>query len=112
MAEFGKLNFATSFNPTSAFPLDARSYFESLEAAQAAASSAVEVGSADSVYHYGETIVVVENGKATSYIIQPDKTLKPSSGIQSEEISNILVLSQEEYDSLPTHDDKTMYVIV
>ena len=33
MAEFGKLNFSVSFNPTSAFPLDARCYFETLTAA-------------------------------------------------------------------------------
>jgi hypothetical protein len=31
--DFGKLEFSVSFNPTSAFPLDARSYFESLESA-------------------------------------------------------------------------------
>ena len=38
---FGKLNFSTSFNPTSAFPIDARQYFESLTSAQAAAATAV-----------------------------------------------------------------------
>lgn len=27
MADFGKLNFAVSFNPQTAFPLDARYYF-------------------------------------------------------------------------------------
>ena len=32
--DFGKLNFSVSFNPTSAFPLDARSYFESYESAE------------------------------------------------------------------------------
>ena len=37
---FGKLNFSTSFNPTSAFPLDARCYFENLASAQAAAATA------------------------------------------------------------------------
>ena len=72
---FGKLNFSTSFNPTSAFPLDARQYFETLEAAQAAAATAVEAGSADSVYYYGMTLVVVEDSVASFYIIQPDKTL-------------------------------------
>ena len=72
---FGKLNFSTSFNPTSAFPIDARQYFESLASAQAAAATAVEAGSADSVYYFGMPLVVVEEGVATLYVIQPDKTL-------------------------------------
>ena len=72
---FGKLNFSTSFSPTSAFPIDARQYFESLTSAQAAAATAVEAGSADSVYYFGMPLVVVEEGVATLYVIQPDKTL-------------------------------------
>ena len=76
MADFGKLNFSVSFNPTSAFPIDARYYFNSYEAAQVAASSAVEVGSASGTYFYGENLVVVEDSTATLYIIQPDKSLK------------------------------------
>lgn len=75
MAEFGKLNFSVSFNPTSAFPLDARCYFESLEAAQAAAATADVAGSSTTTYYYGETFVVVENSVATLYVVQPDKTL-------------------------------------
>ena len=39
MADFGKLNFAVSFNPQTAFPLDARYYFSTLGAAQAAAAA-------------------------------------------------------------------------
>lgn len=73
--DFGKLEFSVSFNPTSAFPLDARSYFESLASAQAAAASATEVGKANSAYYIGQTLVVVENGTATFYMIQPNKTL-------------------------------------
>ena len=76
MEEFGTLNFSVAFNPTSAFPLDARSFFNSLEAAQAAAKTAKEVGSTESVYYYGQHLVVVENNSATMYIIQPDNTLK------------------------------------
>lgn len=76
MAEFGKLNFSVSFNPTSAFPLDARSYFETLTEAQAAAATAGEAGSSTTTYYYGQTLVVVESGVATLYVIQPDKTLK------------------------------------
>ena len=75
--DFGKLNFSVSLNPTSAFPLDARSYFESLESANAAAATAEEVGSKNTIYYYGQIIVVVENNLATLYIIQPDKTLAP-----------------------------------
>ena len=77
MAEFGKLNFAVAFNPQTAFPLDARYYFDSLSAAQTAAEGAVEVGSASGTYFFGQTIVVVESNVATLYVIQPDKTLKP-----------------------------------
>lgn len=77
MADFGKLNFSVSFNPTSGFPIDARYYFDTLEAAKTAAAGAVEVGSADGVYFYGMNLVVVEDNVATLYVIQPDKTLKP-----------------------------------
>lgn len=77
MADFGKLNFAVAFNPQTAFPLDARSYFDSLEAAKAAAAGAAEVGSSTSTYYFGQTIVVVDGGVATSYIIQPDHSLVP-----------------------------------
>ena len=76
MAEFGKLNFAVAFAPQTAFPLDARYYFDSLEAAEAAARSAVEVGSFTGTYFYGENVVVVTSTSATLYLIQPDKTLK------------------------------------
>ena len=82
---FGKGNRSIAFNPTSAFPLDARGYFESYEAAVAAALLAKEVGSTETVYYYGQTLVVVENDKATLYIIQPDNTLKP---IEGNEIDN------------------------
>lgn len=77
---FGKLNFSTSFNPTSAFPIDARQYFESYASAQAAAQTAVEAGSADSVYYIGMPLVVVESGVATLYVVNGDKTLKPVGG--------------------------------
>lgn len=76
MANFGKLNFAVSFNPVSAFPIDARYYFATLADAQAAAATAVEVGSSDGVYFYGENVCVVTESSADLYIIQPDKTLK------------------------------------
>lgn len=77
---FGKGNRSVAFNPTTAFPLDARSYFESYDEALAAARLAQEAGSTETVYYYGETLVVVESGVASFYIIQPDNTLTPVAG--------------------------------
>lgn len=77
---FGKLNFSVGFNPTSAFPLDVRSYFESYADAVAAAAEAVPAGSSESVYYHGQTLVVVENNKASFYIIQPNNTLTSIEG--------------------------------
>lgn len=74
---FGKGNRSIAFNPTSAFPLDARSYFESYADAVAAAASAESAGSTNTQYYYGQTLVVVEAGKASFYIIQPNNTLSP-----------------------------------
>ena len=56
--EFGKLNFAVGFNRTSAFPLDANSYFESYAAAATAVKGAAEVGSSDSAYYLGQLIII------------------------------------------------------
>jgi hypothetical protein len=66
---FGKGNRSIAFNPTSAFPLDARSYFESYEAALVAAQSAAMAGDTNTNYYFGQTVVVVENEVATLYII-------------------------------------------
>lgn len=74
---FGKGNRSIAFNPTSAFPLDARSYFESYSEAVAAAARAEAAGSTSTEYYFGQTLVVVENDKASFYIIQPNKTLSP-----------------------------------
>lgn len=62
--EFGKLNFAVGFNRTSAFPLDANSYFEDYNAAVTAVAGAAEVGSADSAYYLGQIIII--NDKSTA----------------------------------------------
>ena len=62
--DFGKLNFAVGFNRTSAFPLDANSYFEDYNAAVEAVAGAAEVGSADSAYYIGQIIIV--NDKSTA----------------------------------------------
>lgn len=74
---FGKGNRSIAFNPTSAFPLDARSYFESYQAALEAAGRAAMAGDTNTEYYFGQTVVVVEGGTATPYIIQPTKELVP-----------------------------------
>ena len=73
--EFGKLNFAIGFNRTSAFPLDANSYFENYDNAVKAAASAAEVGSADSAYYIGQLIIVRNAIGFGLYQISEDKTL-------------------------------------
>lgn len=75
MADFGKLNFSTSFNPTSAFPLDARQYFNSLALAKAAAATAEEAGSKNTVYYYGMMLMVDDGSSVKWYAIQRDRTL-------------------------------------
>lgn len=73
--DFGKLNFSTSFDPTSGFPIDARTYFESFESAQAAATTAEAAGSSSTVYYYGQILTVYEEGAVAAYQISGDKTL-------------------------------------
>lgn len=75
--EFGKLNFAVGFNRTSAFPLDANSYFESYAAAATAVRGAAEVGSADSAYYLGQLIII------------NDKTEDASKGIGLYQITGV-----------------------
>ena len=75
--EFGKLNFAVGFNRTSAFPLDANSYFESYAAAEAAVRGAAEVGSSDSAYYLGQLIII------------NDKTADVSKGIGLYQITGV-----------------------
>ena len=78
MANFNSINRAAAFNPTSAFPLDARCYFEDLNDAIAAAESAEAAGSSNTVYYYGQNLVVVDFEKKTTqyYVIEQDNTLK------------------------------------
>ena len=94
---FGTLDFAVAFNRQTAFPLDAKSYFESLELATAAAASAQEAGSSETTYYYGQTVAVVESGKATLYVIQPDNTLKEVGG---NIVINENVFAKDTYGSL------------
>lgn len=90
---FGKMDFAVSFNPLTAFPLDARSYFESYDAAVKAAEGAVEAGSADGTLYFGQILTVVENGVASQYQIQPDKSLSPIGG--AVEADDVTIVSDE-----------------
>ena len=74
--DFGKLNFAVGFNRTSAFPLDANSYFETYSDAVAAAAGAAEVGSADSAYYIGQLLIVKDAEVGVGlYQISAGKTL-------------------------------------
>lgn len=73
---FGKLNFAVGFNRTSAFPLDANSYFENYNDAVTAAAGAAEVGSADSAYYIGQLLIVKDTTEGVGlYQINAGKTL-------------------------------------
>lgn len=67
---FPKGQRAIAFDRATAFPLDANAYFESLVDAKAAVKTAEEVGSKLSAYYFGQQIAVVENDKATLYIIE------------------------------------------
>lgn len=90
--DFGVLDFAVGINRLTAFPLDPKSYFESYDAAVAAAATAEPAGSTNTAYYYGNPVVVVENGKAKIYQIQPDKTL---SGVGEEIVINENIFTKD-----------------
>lgn len=117
MSEFGKLNFSTAFNPTSAFPLDARCYFTSLEAANAAAATAEEVGSTNTVYYFGMKVMVDDGTTATWYTIQrPGVLVAEGTGAGIESVSLMVEVDGESYaldnasDPQPTEDPDTYSV--
>lgn len=70
------LGWSNSFQPNAAFPLDIRQYFGSYDAAAAAAKTAVEVGSSDSIYYFGMMLIVFDGNETTLYTIEGDKSLK------------------------------------
>lgn len=70
------MNFAVSFKPQSAFPLDSRSMFGSYNDAYVAAQSAENAGSTNTIYYFGQILTVFENGIVSHYSIQADKSLK------------------------------------
>lgn len=87
MADFGKLNFSVSFNRTSAFPLEANSYFNNYTEAEQAAQTAVEPGSADSAYYIGQTLTVADETDCNLYIIKPDQSLKQLTMLDTPDIT-------------------------
>jgi hypothetical protein len=98
MANFGKLNFSTSFNPTSAFPLDARCFFTSYEEALAAAAKAEPVGSTNTVYYYGQKLLIDDGNTATWYTIQRNGVLQPEgTGSSTESASLFVEVDGKEY---------------
>ena len=60
--------------PTSAFPIDARTYFESYDDALEAAHSAKQQVSTHTIYYYGMTLVVFEDNEVSEYLIVRDKS--------------------------------------
>ena len=118
MADFGKLNFSTSFNPTSAFPLDARCYFTSLGKAQEAAASAEEVGSTNTVYYFGQKLLVDDGESVVWYTIQRDGTLK-AEGVSGESLDTVSLMFEVDGETYaldntsepePTDDPETYSV--
>lgn len=104
--DFGKLNFSTSFNPTSAFPIDARSYFESLEAAQAAAATAEAAGSSNTTYYFGQILTVNEGGAVAAYQITNAKALqKLASTTSSGDLAGDVAELQSKVGALETAID-------
>lgn len=91
MADFGKLNFSVALDPTSAFPLDARCYFESLALAKVEAAAAAEVGNTNTKYYIGQRLLVREGGVGDPvwYTIQANGTLLADGAtISDEQIAN------------------------
>lgn len=107
--DFGKLNFSTSFNPTSAFPIDARSYFESLEAAQEAAATAEAAGSSNTTYYYGQILTVSEGGEVAAYQITNAKALqKLASTTASGDLASDVAALQSKVGALETAVNTTI----
>lgn len=71
-----KLNFSVPLSMTAALPVEYNAYFYSYESAIAAAQTAEAPGSSNTIYYYGQKIVVVDQTSADLYLIQPDKSLK------------------------------------
>lgn len=118
-----KLGWSNSFNPNAAFPLDARQYFGSYAEAEAAAATAVAVGSTESAYHYGMQLFVFDGNNAGAYLIQGDGSLKELGTTEGSttpaEIKwvgenakvNFHVLTRAAYNALATKEAGTLYFL-
>lgn len=71
-----KLNFSVPFAMTAALPVEYNAYFDDYDKAVAAALTAEAPGSSNTVYYYGQKIIVITASSADLYMIQPDNTLK------------------------------------
>lgn len=101
--DFGKLNFSTSFNPTSAFPIDARTYFESYEAAVAAAATAEAAGSSNTTYYIGQIFTIYEDGEVSAYQVTAAKALqKLASTTASGDLAGDVATLQSQVGALQT----------
>ena len=104
--DFGKLNFSTSFSPTSAFPIDARTYFESYEAAVAAAATAEAAGSSNTTYYIGQIFTVYEGGEVSAYQVTAAKALqKLASTTASGDLASDVATLQSKVGALETEMD-------
>ena len=104
--DFGKLNFSTSFSPTSAFPIDARTYFESYEAAVAAAATAEAAGSSNTTYYIGQIFTVYEDGEVSAYQVTAAKALqKLASTTASGDLAGDVATLQSKVGALETAMD-------
>ena len=90
MATFNSIDRVAAINPKSAFPLDARSYFENktLEEVTNIIKNAKEAGSTDSVYYIGQIITIVNNGVSNAYQITPD-VISSAGVVQSCKLKNL-----------------------
>lgn len=104
-----KLGWSNSFDRNAAYPLDFASYFGSYEDAVAAAETAVEVGSTDSKYFYGQQLYVFDGTTATTYLIMGDRTLTE---IGSTTSSTMLFVDTEDQLYLLTDIETGQQVLV
>lgn len=112
-----KLGWSNSFDRNAAYPLDIKQYFGSVADAEAAAKTAVEVGSSDSAYFYGMQLFVFDGTSTHTYLIQGDNTLKELAAsdetvmywVNSTERVNLQTLTEAEYIALGSHAEGTLY---
>ena len=99
--KFPWINLSVSLTPTSALPVDRRSLFDDMDELREAAASAVEVGSADSNYYFGEILTykspdgkTVENFKIVNREAPDDdpygKNLLPVAMVDNTQMATIV----------------------